>query len=66
MSRRQGYIAAVVGLVCIAFFVRAFLFAQQRSVRSDLLQGALIGFGLAFVTAQVYARMKATKAFSRR
>lgn len=28
---------------------------------SDVLQGILIGFGLAFVTAQMYARIKATK-----
>lgn len=60
MSKRLAYIAAVVGVICVAFFIRAFLFAQQRTVRSDILQGALIGFGLAFVTAQVYARMRAT------
>jgi hypothetical protein len=31
-------------------------------LRNDVIQGVLIGFGLAFVTAQIYARIKATKA----
>ena len=61
MSRRMAYIAALDGLICVAFFIRFFLFAQQRTVRSDLIQGALIGFAMAFVTAQVYARVKATR-----
>ena len=30
-------------------------------MRNDVVQGVLIGFGLAFVTAQIYARIKATK-----
>jgi hypothetical protein len=30
-------------------------------VRNDVIQGFLIGFGLAFVSAQIYARIKATK-----
>lgn len=57
----MAYIAALNGVICVAFFIRFFLFAQQRTVRGDIFQGALIGFGLAFVTAQLYARMKATK-----
>jgi hypothetical protein len=30
-------------------------------VRNDVVQGILIGFGMAFVSAQIYARIKATK-----
>ena len=37
------------------------LFPQNKNLRNDLIQGALIGFGLAFVSAQIYARIKATK-----
>jgi hypothetical protein len=36
-------------------------FVHSRTVRSDLMQGFLIGVGLAFVTAQAFARIKATK-----
>ncbi len=66
MSRTYTfYLSALVGAVCIFFFVRAFffgqLFAHSRPLRLDVIQGFLIGAGLAFVTAQAYARIKATK-----
>jgi hypothetical protein len=54
---------AIVGVVCAYFLIRLFFFTdlRTRTVQSDVIQGALIGFGLAFVSAQVYARIKATK-----
>jgi hypothetical protein len=59
------YLAALVGATCIFFIVRAFvfgyLFIHSRTIRLDVMQGFLIGVGLAFVTAQAYARIKATK-----
>ena len=63
MSRTYAYLAALVGAVCVYFIVRLLFFTDlsARSVQSDVLQGVLIGFGLAFVTAQMYARIKATK-----
>ncbi len=61
MSRTYSYLATLVGAVCIYFFIRLFFFTQTRIVRNDVIQGALIGFGLAFVSAQIYARLKAVK-----
>ncbi len=61
MSKLYSYLAILVGAVCVYFFVRLFAFPQIRTVRNDVIQGFLIGFGLAFVTAQIYARVKATK-----
>jgi hypothetical protein len=66
MSRTSTfYLAALVGAVCTFFIIRAFffghLFVHSRPVRLDVMQGFLIGVGLAFVTAQTYARIKATK-----
>jgi hypothetical protein len=66
MSRTYTlYLAALVGAVCAFFIVRAFFlghfFVHPRTVRLDVLQGFLIGAGLAFVTAQAFARIKATK-----
>jgi hypothetical protein len=66
MSRTYTfYLAALVGAICVFFIVRAFFlghfFVHSRTVRLDVMQGFLIGVGLAFVTAQVYARIKATK-----
>src|SRR5438105_10064218 len=65
MSRTYTYLAALVGVVCGYFIISSFVFgnffSHARTVPSDVVQGILIGFGLAFVTAQVYARIKATK-----
>src|SRR5512136_2528823 len=63
MSRTYTYLVALVGVVCVYFVVRLFFFIDlsSRTVQSDVVQGILIGGGLAFVTAQIYARIKATK-----
>ncbi len=66
MSRTTGYLAILVGVICGYFLIRAVfftdsLFGPLRPARNDVVQGILIGGGLAFVTAQAYARIKATK-----
>jgi hypothetical protein len=63
MSRSYTYLAALIGVVCAYFIIRLLFFTDlsTRTVQSDMIQGVLIGFGLAFVTAQAYARIKATK-----
>jgi hypothetical protein len=63
MSRTYTYLIALVGVVCAYFLIRLFFFMDlsSRTVRNDVIQGILIGIGLAFVTAQAYARIKAVK-----
>jgi len=65
MSRTYTYFAALIGVVCGYFLISSFVFGNffdnTRTVRNDVVQGILIGAGLAFVTAQVYASIKATK-----
>ena len=61
MGKITTYLAALVGAICVYFFIRLIFFPAPRVVRNDEIQGDLIGFGLAFVTAQIYARIKATK-----
>lgn len=61
MNRKSAYLAALVGAVCVWFLVHLFFFPRPRTVRNDIIQGFLIGFGLAFVSAQIYARIKAKK-----
>jgi hypothetical protein len=61
MSRSSSYLAVLNGIICLYFFVSQFFFPHSRTVRPDVGQGILIGVGLAFVTAQVFARIKATK-----
>jgi hypothetical protein len=65
MSRTSTYLLALNGVICGYFFIHFFLlghfFTDPRTVRNDVVQGVLIGAGMAFVTAQIYARVKATK-----
>ena len=61
MSKLYSYLAILIGAVCVYFLVHTALFPQNMILRNAIIQGALIGFGLAFVSAQVYARIKAKK-----
>jgi hypothetical protein len=61
MNRTSTYLAALVGVICGWFLLNFFFGAHVRTVRNDVVQGILIGFGLAFVTAQLFARIKATR-----
>ena len=63
MSRTYTLLATLVGVVCVYFIIRLLFFIDlsSRKVQSDVIQGILIGIGLAFVTAQIYARIRATK-----
>ena len=61
MSKTLSYYAIFIGAVCVYFFVHTALFPQNMLLRNAIIQGALIGFGLAFVSAQIYARIKAKK-----
>jgi hypothetical protein len=61
MSRTYTYLATLIGTICVWFLIHLFFFPQPRIVRNDVIQGVLIGFGLSFITAQVYARIKAKK-----
>ena len=61
MNKTSTYLATLVGLICVYFLVRTALFPQNMILRNAIIQGVLIGFGLAFVSAQIYARIRATK-----
>jgi hypothetical protein len=61
MSKTYTYLTILIGAVCVYFITRLIFFPRPRTVSSDLIQGALIGFGLAFVSAQIYARIRAKK-----
>lgn len=63
MSRAYQYFVTLIGVVCAYFIIRLFFFIDlsTRAVGSDVLQGVLVGVGLALVTAQVYGRLKGSK-----
>jgi hypothetical protein len=52
---------ALSGVMCGYVAIKSFFFVQVRPVRTDLVQGILVGFGLALVTAQITAKIKATR-----
>ena len=54
-------IAVICGLFIINQFVLGHFFTDPRTVRTEVLQGVLIGYGLAFVTIFIFARTKAMK-----
>jgi hypothetical protein len=60
-SRTYTYLAAFDGVIIGYFFIRMFFFESLRTVRNDVVQGILIGIGLAFITTQILGRIKATK-----
>lgn len=61
MNKTISYLATLVGLVCVYFLARLFILPHPRTIQNDVIQGILIGFGMAFVSAQIYARTKATR-----
>jgi hypothetical protein len=67
MSRTYTFLAPLVGAICVLtiiyllFFARQGFFAPSRPVRSDVVQGILVGGGLAIATASLVARIKAVK-----
>jgi hypothetical protein len=64
-NRTSTYLMVLNIMICGFFFINSFVlghfFTSTRTVRSDVVQGILIGFSLAFVISQIYARIKATK-----
>jgi hypothetical protein len=61
MSRTLSYFAAFIGALCAYFIIHLFFSTHVRTLRADVIQGFLIGYGLAFASAQAYARIKAVK-----
>jgi hypothetical protein len=62
MSKRTYAIyIALIGVVCAYVIGRSFLFADALTLRNALVQGFFVGFGLAVVTVEIVARIKATK-----
>ena len=62
MSQRTfGYFTTLIGLVCVGVIVRWSLAPASLTLRSALLQGVLVGWGLAVVTVEVLGRIKASR-----
>ena len=60
-KKAYNYLLTISGVICGYVMIKSFFFIQTRPVRTDVIQGILVGFGLALVTAQITAKLKATK-----
>lgn len=64
-NKSSKLLIALIGGICGFFLINSFVlgrfFSGTRTVRSDIIQGVLIGYGLAIVTIYLYARLKATR-----
>jgi hypothetical protein len=64
-NRTSTFLMVLNGAICGFFFIYSFVlghfFTGSRTLRNDVVQGILIGFALAFVISQIYARIKATR-----
>ena len=50
-----------IGAICGYVVIRYILFPDSLTLRNALIQGFFVGFGLAVVTVEILARVKATK-----
>jgi len=51
----------ISGVICSYVMIKSLFFIQTRPVRTDVIQGILVGFGLALATAYITSKIKSTK-----
>ena len=60
-DRTYRIFITLVGVVCSYVVIKQFLSADSLSLRNALIQGFFVGFGLAVVTIEIFARIKIAK-----
>lgn len=60
-SKAYKYLVMISGIICAYVMIKSLFFIRTRPVRTDVIQGVLVGFGLALVTALIIARLKTTR-----
>ncbi|AFA47450.1 DUF1214 domain-containing protein [Acetobacterium woodii] len=60
-KKAYNYLVIISGVICSYVMIKSFFFIQTRLVRTDVIQGILVGFGLAIVTAYIIGKIKSTK-----
>jgi hypothetical protein len=57
-GRTYALFIALIGAVCGYVVINRFFSADSLTLRNALIQGVLVGYGLALVTIEVFARIK--------
>jgi hypothetical protein len=61
-NKSYNLFMTLIGVICgYVIFRHLFFFASPKPVRTDVIQGILVGFGLAIFTAHMTAKLKAKK-----
>lgn len=61
-DRTYAFLTAIIGVMCGFVIIRySFFVTDSMTVRNDLVQGFLVGGGLAIVTVEIFARIKGTR-----
>jgi hypothetical protein len=60
-SRAYNFLRVLIVAVFVFVIVYSFFIAHSRTVRNDVVQGILLGAGLAFATLPIIARIYVTK-----
>jgi hypothetical protein len=60
-NKKYTLFLALIGIICGYVIIKSLLFVHVRPVQTDIIQGILVGFGMAIITAQIAAKIKSTK-----
>lgn len=60
-NKKYTLFLVLIGIICGYVVIKSLFFVHVRPVRTDVIQGILVGFGTAIVTAQVIAKVRGTK-----
>jgi len=60
-SKAYKYLVITGGVICAYVLIKALFFIQTRPLRTDVIQGIIVGFGLALATSQIIAELKTSK-----
>ncbi|MFC5452244.1 DUF1214 domain-containing protein [Paenibacillus aestuarii] len=60
-NKKYALFLVLIGVICFYVIIKSLFFVHVRPVYIDVIQGILIGLGMAILTAQIFAKIKATK-----
>ena len=60
-SKAYKRIVTISGMICAYVLIKSLFFIETRPVRTDVIQGVIVGFGLALAAAQTTAYLKTAK-----
>lgn len=60
-KKTYDYLVIISGIICVYVTFKSLFLIQTRLVRTDLIQGIFVGFGLGIATAYITSKIKSKK-----